>query len=162
MSTLIKLSKLGMLVSLIMIGHALFYSNEHSLLIVIFGYILIIVSAIVYGLCIPINKPISTNLSEIDLNSIKSDNTYGRSCESIINKLIVNNIPPMLPRSIQAYNLSALLNKPIDIDQNIYEASYAKTDDKDYATQTTIQRIIKSNNLADEENYREDDNPMYQ
>src|SRR5574341_412221 len=165
MNTVIKISKLGMVVSMIMIVHALVYPNEYSLAIVISGYILIIVSAVVYGVCIPQSKTNPTDLSETNLNLTNPTKNY-RSCnDSIIPqlKLMRDNIQLRSPIGIQAHNeLYALLNKPIDVDNITYGAHYVKPEDKDYATKAMVKSIIKGNTLANKGDYTEDYNSMYQ
>lgn len=48
---IIGASKIGIIISLVMVAHALFYPNRFSLFIAIFGYIIAIGSATIYGLC---------------------------------------------------------------------------------------------------------------
>lgn len=57
-----KLSKLGIIISLIMVAHSLVYLNDFSLTITIAGYILAVVSTIVYALHIS-----PSNISSEDL-----------------------------------------------------------------------------------------------
>ena len=48
---MMKISKIGMIISLVMVIHSLFLPNKFSLIIAIIGYILALASAVAYGLC---------------------------------------------------------------------------------------------------------------
>ena len=65
---LIWISKFGIIISLVMVAHALFYPNKFSLIIAIFGYIIAIVFAVIFGLSKSSTKS-STNLQEVELKS---------------------------------------------------------------------------------------------
>lgn len=45
-----RISKIGMIVSLFLVAHALVYPNRFSLIIAILGYIIALMSAVIYGL----------------------------------------------------------------------------------------------------------------
>ncbi|SNQ59599.1 hypothetical protein [Candidatus Methanoperedens nitratireducens] len=161
MSVSINLSKLGMIVSLIMIAHALVYSNKYTLLIVILGYILIVVSTIVYGLYMPQSKQKSTSSSDSETGLSLIENTYRRINTSILDNLMRDNIRIMSPIRVQSY--SELLSGAVYVNNIAYLEPYAKSEDKDYTAETVIKNIFKENTSAKEGNYKEDYNsPMYQ
>lgn len=60
----IRLSKLGIIISLIMVAHSLVYLNEFSLIITIAGYILAVLSTIVYALHISPSNTSSEDLTK--------------------------------------------------------------------------------------------------
>lgn len=62
MTSLIRLSKFGIIISLIMVAHSLVYPNELSLIITIAGYIIAVVSTVVYALIIP---PINSSSEDL-------------------------------------------------------------------------------------------------
>lgn len=151
-----------MIVSLIMIVHALVYSNKYTLLIVIFGYILIIVSTVIYGIYKPLSKPKFANLSETNLSLINPGNTYSRGIgASIIDNIINDNIFLRSPLRIQTYE-QLLLDKPIDVDKIDYLASYMTPEEREDYTAKTVVESLKANILAGKGDYKEDYDSMYQ
>lgn len=90
MSTLTKLTKLGMVVSLVLIAHALFYPNKYSLLIVIVGYILVIVSAVVYGLC---KAPLKTSIEKVAEISKSPQSFNLKDVANTYQKLLIQTSP---------------------------------------------------------------------
>lgn len=64
-----RLSKIGIIISLIMVAHSLVYLNEFSLTITIAGYILAVVSTIVYALHISPSNTSSEDLTKSLENS---------------------------------------------------------------------------------------------
>lgn len=63
-----EISKFGIIVSLLMVAHALFYPNKYSLIIAVFGYIIALVSAVVYGLCKAPLRPSIEKVEDISKN----------------------------------------------------------------------------------------------
>lgn len=129
------LSKVGITISLIMVAHALFYPNKFSLIIAILGYMIALVSAVIYGLCKP-NKtlPESTAISP-------SESAYGFPTKNTIDSNPRRSISPS-PRLdmgsiIQALvkekgidEIDTLLAKGLD-EPDTFKSSWIKRDEED-------------------------------
>jgi hypothetical protein len=88
---MMKVSKIGIILSLAMVTHALFYPNKFSLIIAIIGYIIALASAVAYGLC-----KFSTNSQKVPQENMVEEQIAG------LTENIVNTIPKMsfyIPKS---------------------------------------------------------------
>jgi len=111
-------TKFGIFISLFMVAHALFYPNRFSLIIAIFGYIIAIGSATIYGLCKSnkkLQKGMGENLLETTSESFSKDST------DITSKMFSS----ILPRSNNRSTIQALI-KEKDTDERTYTISGAE------------------------------------
>ena len=135
------LSKVGITISLIMVAHALFYPNKFSLIIAILGYMIALVSAVIYGLCKP-NKtlPESTAISPyksayefptkdtIDSNPRRSISSSSRLDVGLIQALVTE-------KGID--EMGTLLAKGLD-EPDTFKSGWIKRDEEDEYTKGDI------------------------
>lgn len=134
------LSKVGITISLIMVAHALFYPNRFSLIIAILGYMIALVSAVIYGLCKP-NKtlPESTAISpsesayefptkDTDLNPRMSISPSSGLDMGLIQALVKD-------KGID--EMGALLAKGLD-EPDTFKSSWIELDEEDEYTKGDI------------------------
>lgn len=65
---ILLIAKFGITISLFMVANALFYPNKFSLIIAILGYIIALISAVIYGLC-RTNETLQESITVNDLES---------------------------------------------------------------------------------------------
>lgn len=142
------LSKVGITISLGMVAHALFYPNKFSLIIAILGYMIALVSAVIYGLC-KSNKtlPELTALSELTAIS-PSKSAYEFSTKDTIDlnpkmyrspssRLYVGPIIQALVKEKDIDGIDTLLAKGLD-EPDIVKSSWIKRDEEDEYTKGDI------------------------
>jgi len=152
---MMKISKIGIILSLAMVAHALFYPNKFSLIIAIIGYIIALASAVAIGLCkfskVPQKVP-QVNMVEEQIPELTEN--------------IVNTIPKMsfyIPKSdfrmptISGFKLSNSYPENI-IDKIILENPNLNSDDLE--TMREIKDIGLAERLRD--NQMKKDIPGYQ
>lgn len=142
-------AKFGITISLFMVAHALFYPNKFSLIIAILGYIIALVSAVIYGLCRSSKTLQESTAVSIPESPIKSflKNTIDSSPRMSTLPLQKSNIGPI----IQA------LGNEKGIDEVIFKISAAEElDELDIFRESSW---IRRN---EDDKYTEDDIPGYQ
>lgn len=135
------LSKVGITISLIMVAHALFYPNKFSLIIAILGYMIALVSAVIYGLC----KPNKTLPESTAINPSKS--AYEFPTKDTIDsnpRMSISPSPGLDMGLIQALvkdkgidEMGALLAKGLD-EPDTFKSSWIKRDEEDEYTKGDI------------------------
>lgn len=144
-------AKFGITISLFMVAHALFYPNKFSLIIAILGYIIALVSAVIYGLFRS-----SKQLQESTALSITED-PFKLSFKKK-NPIDFGSRMPILPHNnINIGQLIQALGKEKGIDEMVFQVSSIEELEKhDIFTKSSWIKGIEDNE------YTEDDIPGYQ
>ncbi len=146
-----RISKIGMIISLFLVAHALVYPNRFSLIIAILGYVIALTSAVIYGLY-KSSDIRQTHLEELSESSFRVSpiNVTGATQRLLLQGL------PTFSRSAQAVHLSTrpLLDDKIDIELDINKIAYkiptTKLDDLEMLRKFTRATEIEEDKYKEE------------
>ena len=146
---ILLMAKFGITISLFMVANALFYPNKFSLIIAILGYIIALISAVIYGLCRTsetLQESTTVNDPEISFKPL-SKNTRDSNSKTFHLPL----------RKSDYFSTIQALRKEKGIDDLSYKISFAdESNDFDtFRESSWIKRI-------EDDAYTEDDIPGYQ
>ena len=136
------LPKLGITISLIMVAHALFYPNKFSLIIAILGYMIALVSAVIYGLCksnkaLPESTAISPSESAYEFPTKRYHDSNPRMSISPSSRLDMESMIQALVKEKGIDEIDTLLAKELD-EPDTFKSSWIKRDEEDEYTKGDI------------------------
>ena len=136
------LSKVGITISLIMVAHALFYPNKFSLIIAILGYMIALVSAVIYGLCkpnktLPESTAISPYESAYELPTKRYHDSNPRKFISSSSRVYMGSIIQDLVKEKGIDGIDTLSAKGLD-EPDTFKSSWIKRDEEDEYTKGDI------------------------
>lgn len=149
---IVQISKIGMIISLFLVVHALVYPNRFSLYIAIFGYIFALVSAVIYGLCKSETRQV--RLEELSEKSPASSSEFNpRNVTGVTQKLFLLGGSPSLggtPKVVSGTFFSRpplenMIDIEADINKIVYKIPARRYDDLEILRKYTRDPEIEEN-----------------
>lgn len=158
---LVRISKIGIIISLFLVAHALVYPNRYSLIIAILGYLIALISATIYGLYKPsgVRQTILEEIPEQQSEGLFDSKNVIDTKTKLFSLGLIN---LGKAHAIQGASLSTI-SRPLldddieyDINKMIYTIPFERLDKLEM-----LRRYSRSVKI-DEDTYKEDILPGYQ